>query len=98
MEFELSREFLDKQIQGHFARFVRACASFSRRGVQHITESDIHIALRKSTADGRLTYLTVTQVLHTGHCSGSSGVTLDAATAAGGVAATQCAGRFSFST
>ena len=31
MEFELSREFLDKQIQGHFARFVRACSSFSRR-------------------------------------------------------------------
>ena len=31
MEFELSRDFLDKQIQGLFARFVRACSSFSRR-------------------------------------------------------------------
>ncbi len=89
MEFESSRAFLVRQFTVFLPGFPGPVLDhFYGCRVKQAGVSVSHASGSEPSTTERLTNLTFTQVLHTGHCSGSSGVTLEVATAAGFAAAT----------
>jgi hypothetical protein len=88
MEFELSRGFLVRQFRFVMLGFPEPDLQHSYGGrVMQASGSASQTSGSEPDIKYRLTNLAVTQVLHIGHCSGSSGVTPTAATEGDGAAA-----------